>query len=286
MQSATLDDWKTKHTKTMVKWGNARAKAYYEAKLPKGFTPPGPHAGKPALEKWMRDKYEKGKYNADELPPKNSFGEDGKKSKKSKQSKKASEAPAAVSAPVAAEEDLLGDLTGGNNTPASVSCAPALSAPAPVPAPAPSAGDDFDLLGGLTPTPGPTERTVSAPAPVAAPTGSFGFDPFAVMARQAATPPPSSPALAQGRSGGSISSLGASYGAPPSASKASIMAAYTAGGSSGGQAPRPSHGVVGGGMGGGANKAAAISAMMGPPMGGGGFPQPGYGVPAGHMYRR
>lgn len=291
VQSATLDEWKTKHTKTMVRWGNKRAKAYWEAKLPKGFTPPNEHSSKAVLQKWMRDKYEKGKYRADELPPKNSHVDDKKAKKAKKAAKKAARAeeaegadPPAVAAPAAVSAD--DDLLGGSSTPLSTASAPVRSSAPPTTAattaPATALEADDDLLAGLA-SPAPAERTASAPAPrqpAASAPASYGFDPFAVMAQQAARASPlSPPGMAKASSGGSIASLGAGIAGPGAGAKASIMAAYSSapthsapGRAQGVPATPPTHGAH---LGHSANKGAAISAMMGPPPGA--YGQPAYG---------
>eukprot|EP01138_Halocafeteria_seosinensis_P000667 gb/GECG01000683.1/.p1 GENE.gb/GECG01000683.1/~~gb/GECG01000683.1/.p1 ORF type:complete len:364 (+),score=66.28 gb/GECG01000683.1/:1-1092(+) len=91
VRSATLDDWSSKHVKNMVKWGNDRVNEYYEAHVPDDYYIPDENDSNSVVEKWIRDKYEREKFAADELPPPSNQLEqlrsgDGKKKKKSKKS--------------------------------------------------------------------------------------------------------------------------------------------------------------------------------------------------------
>ncbi|CAM9912529.1 unnamed protein product, partial [Discosporangium mesarthrocarpum] len=58
VRSVNLDTWTAVQVKAMEKMGNARAKAYFEAKVPTGHHIPREHATVREREKWIRDKYE------------------------------------------------------------------------------------------------------------------------------------------------------------------------------------------------------------------------------------
>ncbi|KAK9759529.1 ARF GAP with effector function(s) [Basidiobolus ranarum] len=57
VKSIDLDKWTEDQLKNMVKWGNARANKYWEAKLPADFQPP-----ESGIESFIRAKYERKQY--------------------------------------------------------------------------------------------------------------------------------------------------------------------------------------------------------------------------------
>jgi hypothetical protein len=59
----------------MEEWGNARANAYYEAKLPRDYQKPRENDPVRVVEKFIREKYEQKRFIADSIPPPNSSGE-------------------------------------------------------------------------------------------------------------------------------------------------------------------------------------------------------------------
>lgn len=46
----------------MASWGNARAKAYFEAAVPSDYPRPTEHSSDMHLEQWIRDKYERKRF--------------------------------------------------------------------------------------------------------------------------------------------------------------------------------------------------------------------------------
>ena len=53
----------------MEEWGNARANAYYEAKLPRDYPKPRENDPVRVVEKFIREKYEQKRFIADSIPP-------------------------------------------------------------------------------------------------------------------------------------------------------------------------------------------------------------------------
>jgi hypothetical protein len=53
----------------MEEWGNARANAYYEAKLPRDYPKPRENDSVRVVEKFIREKYEQKRFIADSIPP-------------------------------------------------------------------------------------------------------------------------------------------------------------------------------------------------------------------------
>lgn len=171
----------------MIRWGNRRANEYWEAHVPEDYYIPDENDSVPAVERWIRDKYERGKFKAKHSPkwadddvdlskPLNELLGDKsskeKKEKKDKEEKK--ESKMALKAPSVA--------------------APAPAAkPAAAPAPAP-ASDPFDLLGF-------DAFPVAAPAPAAAKSSvnelTDAFGSFGVSASTAAAVGASAPSAAQ-----------------------------------------------------------------------------------------
>jgi hypothetical protein len=52
----------------MESWGNGRANAYYEAKMPSGYAKPGENDPVRVVERFIRDKYEHKKFVGDSIP--------------------------------------------------------------------------------------------------------------------------------------------------------------------------------------------------------------------------
>lgn len=59
VRSVNLDAWTVDQVKMMEQWGNARARAYYEAEVPASYKAPYEGAGPREVMKWIRDKYVK-----------------------------------------------------------------------------------------------------------------------------------------------------------------------------------------------------------------------------------
>ena len=139
----SLDEWKSREVQNMVRWGNKRANAYWEARVPESYYIPDENDGVGAVERWIRDKYEKKKFVAKSLPScatedidlslpiatllggSKSGSDEGKTKKKASSLTAAAATPAAAAAPKASKA----------------------AAPAAAPAPAAAADDALDLLG-------------------------------------------------------------------------------------------------------------------------------------------
>ena len=63
MRSVNLDEWTEKQYKKMKEWGNLNANAYFEARLDK--KKPDQHASVNEMNRYIRDKYEMGKWVPD-----------------------------------------------------------------------------------------------------------------------------------------------------------------------------------------------------------------------------
>jgi len=68
VRSVTLDKWNEQQVQTMTDMGNARAESIYEAKIPVGYPRPNPNDSA-AIEKWIRDKYERKRFMGDPSSP-------------------------------------------------------------------------------------------------------------------------------------------------------------------------------------------------------------------------
>ncbi|SGZ57644.1 CIC11C00000003166 [Sungouiella intermedia] len=64
VKSVDLDAWTDEQVELMVKWGNAKCNAYWEAKLPEGYVPDGLK-----IENFIRTKYDLKKWAASSLIP-------------------------------------------------------------------------------------------------------------------------------------------------------------------------------------------------------------------------
>jgi len=58
VRSVNLDSWTPEQVEMMETWGNARAKAYYEAEVPENYSRPKEGAAVREVQRWIRDKYE------------------------------------------------------------------------------------------------------------------------------------------------------------------------------------------------------------------------------------
>lgn len=66
VRSVNLDSWTSEQVAQMQKWGNARAKEYYEAHVPRDYRIPTEHSPVREKEMWIRDKYERRRFAARE----------------------------------------------------------------------------------------------------------------------------------------------------------------------------------------------------------------------------
>eukprot|EP00002_Diphylleia_rotans_P004574 TRINITY_DN1340_c0_g1_i2.p1 TRINITY_DN1340_c0_g1~~TRINITY_DN1340_c0_g1_i2.p1 ORF type:complete len:379 (-),score=91.39 TRINITY_DN1340_c0_g1_i2:603-1739(-) len=82
VKSTTLDQWPVEMVQTMQEIGNARANAYWEARLPNGYHRPSEHSDTYTTEQYIRAKYERKEFVAldDSLNP--YIKGDGKKAAK------------------------------------------------------------------------------------------------------------------------------------------------------------------------------------------------------------
>jgi hypothetical protein len=231
VRSVSIDEWKEKQVENMVRWGNKRANEYWEAGVPEDYYIPDENDNVGQMERWIRDKYEKGKFKAKAqpksisraidltvpipqvmaqasssaaaAPPSKAEGGSGKK-------KEAAAAAAASAAPSASLDPFGGMGGGGGGGGASSLPAQKIKAPA-APAAAAAAADPFDLLGfDAVPV---TPRTQAVNAAAAA--DPFGFSFLSAPSTSAA------PAGGQG---------GASAPAPqpqPASKTADIMALFS-----------------------------------------------------------
>ncbi|ETO69468.1 hypothetical protein F444_13954 [Phytophthora nicotianae P1976] len=62
VRSVNLDSWTTDQVQQMQRWGNARAKGYYEANVPRDYRIPTEHSSVRDKEMWIRDKYERKRF--------------------------------------------------------------------------------------------------------------------------------------------------------------------------------------------------------------------------------
>jgi hypothetical protein len=147
VRSVSLDEWKEKQVENMVRWGNRRANEYWEALVPEEYYIPTEEDPVQQVERWIRDKYEKGKFKAKAKPrcadaEVNLVGSmadimaqaSGTKEKKAK----------------AVDAAAVGGGGGGGAPKIAGAAAAVLKAPAPAAAPkapATAAADPFDLLG-------------------------------------------------------------------------------------------------------------------------------------------
>ena len=68
VRSVSLDEWKSTQVEMMVRWGNKRANSYWEATVPEDYYIPDENDPVQQMERWIRDKYEKGKFKAKSKP--------------------------------------------------------------------------------------------------------------------------------------------------------------------------------------------------------------------------
>ncbi|GAB5037316.1 Hypothetical protein NocV09_07200040 [Nannochloropsis oceanica] len=56
VRSVNLDEWKTEHVEQMERWGNGRARAYFEAEVPSSYARPSDWSNVQQMTKWIRAK--------------------------------------------------------------------------------------------------------------------------------------------------------------------------------------------------------------------------------------
>ncbi|RHY52691.1 hypothetical protein DYB34_001915 [Aphanomyces astaci] len=273
VRSVNLDSWTGDQVAQMQKWGNAKAKDYFEALVPKDYRIPTEHSPVRDKEIWIRDKYERKRFIArDGDDPSAKRTNSTSKSKKVVESEsEASEAddqpgiytlrcwsPSALAMRVAPP-------TRRGTSKAAAPAAPAadilnfgdFSAPA---AAAPSSAALFGDFG-APPPPAPTFDAFAAAPPAAAKHDEWAA--FGGSSQQ-------SNFGSNSTNGGQFASAPKSGGNDPfqqgggghQAAKNNIMASF-------GQTPQNAFG----------NAGPTTQQQQQPPFGQGGFPQPSYGVP-------
>ncbi|KAG7388095.1 SPARC- modular calcium-binding protein 2 [Phytophthora pseudosyringae] len=80
VRSVNLDSWTAEQVQQMQRWGNARAKGYYEANVPRDYRVPTEHSAVREKEMWIRDKYERKRFVGE--PPRESDDRGGGRRKK------------------------------------------------------------------------------------------------------------------------------------------------------------------------------------------------------------
>uniref|UniRef100_A0A7S3K3P3 Arf-GAP domain-containing protein n=1 Tax=Aureoumbra lagunensis TaxID=44058 RepID=A0A7S3K3P3_9STRA len=68
VRSVNLDEWKPEQVARMTKWGNLRAKEYFEHSIPPGYQIPNEHASVQHVTRFIRDKYEYCKFIPQGMP--------------------------------------------------------------------------------------------------------------------------------------------------------------------------------------------------------------------------
>lgn len=107
VRSVNLDTWKEEHVQRMEKWGNRKAKDFFEAEVPSNYPIPNERSGVREMEKWIRDKYEHKRFLGRDPPPAESRrGREGSNGKeKTSSEKKSSRRTKEKPAPSSSEEE-------------------------------------------------------------------------------------------------------------------------------------------------------------------------------------
>mmetsp|Transcript_3471 Transcript_3471/g.4892 ORF Transcript_3471/g.4892 Transcript_3471/m.4892 type:complete len:532 (+) Transcript_3471:293-1888(+) len=148
VRSVNLDSWKEEHVQRMERWGNKKAKAYFEAEVPDQYAIPNERASTRELEKWIRDKYEHRRFvgqspsSSSSRRRRETSGSKEKSSRSSRRNKDKSKSP-----PASSEDEAQ---VRRSRKAASKLKAPT---PPPVPAPAPAPAPVVDLLDFSQPDP-------------------------------------------------------------------------------------------------------------------------------------
>ena len=230
VRSVSIDEWKERQVEVMVRWGNKRANEYWEAGVPEDYYIPDENDGVGLMERWIRDKYEKGKFKAKGEPKCLSTKVDlslpipqimalaaGTASGAAGGSKKKAAEAAAAATAAAGGGGGGGASSGAASVPAPKAAAAAKAAPAAKEA------DPFDLLGfDAFPV---SPKTAAAAAAAAAGTSTAA----AAAAQPTAADPFGFSFISQGSSSTSAAPAAAAAAAPQPASKAAdIMSLFGA----------------------------------------------------------
>ncbi|KAK1939925.1 Stromal membrane-associated protein 2 [Phytophthora citrophthora] len=81
VRSVNLDSWTVEQVQQMQRWGNAKAKSYYEANVPRDYRIPTEHSSVREKEMWIREKYERKRFIGD--APRESEDRGGRRKKHS-----------------------------------------------------------------------------------------------------------------------------------------------------------------------------------------------------------
>ena len=169
VRSVTLDEWTQKQANVMQLWGNANANSFFEARMPADFKKPDQHASVNVMNKFIRDKYERCKWAADD--PAGDPRRGGKPAAAGGAAAAAPPAAAPAPAPRAASRP-----------------APRAAPRRPAPAPKPAAPPPPDLLSFDAPEPAAPAAPPAAPSPA-----DFFGAPVSAPPPPAAAPPPAPP---------------------------------------------------------------------------------------------
>jgi Putative GTPase activating protein for Arf len=194
VRSVSLDEWNSKQVKNMVRWGNKRANEYWEANVPEDYYIPDENDGVNIVERWIRDKYEKGRFKAKKMP---AFAEEDIDLTRPIADLVNHATKSSAAAPAAEKEKKKKTEKVEEKAPA------ASKSSAPAPAPANAGGSElFDLFDAPAPAPATQAASKAAAQPVAASTGGATDDFFASFSTSSA---PAKPAI----------DLAALYGSKP-----------------------------------------------------------------------
>ncbi|KAH8054175.1 hypothetical protein JL722_8904 [Aureococcus anophagefferens] len=142
VRSVTLDEWTQKQANVMQLWGNANANSFFEARMPPDFKKPDQHASVNVMNKFIRDKYERCKWAADDPAGTRRGGKPAARRRAAAPPGRRASAARAASRP-----------------------APRAAPRRPAPAPKPAAPPPPDLLSFDAPEPARARRAAAAPSP-------------------------------------------------------------------------------------------------------------------------
>ncbi|MCJ1245294.1 hypothetical protein MMC30_002498 [Trapelia coarctata] len=178
VKSVDLDSWTDEQLQSVLRWGNARANKYWEAKLAPGHVP-----SEAKIENFIRTKYESKRWvmegpipdpstldaEGDDDVPLNIVQEKAKLDRSSSQ--RVSSAPAQQPPPPAKKPAPTFDLIGGDDMPTPPARPSTTDNSATAKPPPPKPATSSQLLGGFDFFGGPPERPASAASTPAGTTG-------------------------------------------------------------------------------------------------------------------
>ncbi|OWZ19488.1 hypothetical protein PHMEG_0006265 [Phytophthora megakarya] len=168
VRSVNLDSWTPEQVAQMQRWGNAKAKGYYEANVPRDYRVPTEHSSVREKEMWIREKYERkrfvGEAPREEREERSSRRkkqessdeerEERRERRKDKRSSSRTASREATPTQPAVTTDILSFDVFSSPTPQPQPClvgiAPVAPAAPTAPAPAPPKQDEWASFGGST----------------------------------------------------------------------------------------------------------------------------------------